>query len=242
MIRVSEIFYSLQGEGKYMGVPAVFLRLSNCNLLCGGKGTDKDGKLHGATWRCDTIEQWKQGKNYTIEELYQEFAKQGYLLQLKKGAHLIITGGEPLLQQKELAKFLTYLNQPIFIEIETNGTIYPEIELHLWINQYNVSPKLSNSGVLKKNRYKIDVLEKISKWKRCIFKFVISKKEDIDEINNSFIYKFHINPKQVYLMPASSTRDKLNNCSVLVADMCKKHGYNFSSRLQLQIWDKTVGV
>jgi len=61
-IRISEHFYSLQGEGKTMGVPAIFVRLQACNLLCGGYGTQKDGKLHdGATWRCDTLDVWTKG-------------------------------------------------------------------------------------------------------------------------------------------------------------------------------------
>ena len=62
---VSEYFYSIQGEGKTMGVPSVFIRLTACNLMCGGRGTEKDFKLHnGATWRCDSIEVWRKGKKW----------------------------------------------------------------------------------------------------------------------------------------------------------------------------------
>ena len=72
-IAVSEYFYSLQGEGKTMGTPAIFLRLTGCNLMCGGYGVEKDGILRGgATWVCDTIQVWMKGTTYNFEDLCQE--------------------------------------------------------------------------------------------------------------------------------------------------------------------------
>ena len=56
-LAISEIFFSIQGEGKTVGIPSVFVRLGGCNLICGGEGTQNDKKLHNnAKWRCDTIE------------------------------------------------------------------------------------------------------------------------------------------------------------------------------------------
>ena len=56
-LAISEVFYSIQGEGITSGYPAVFVRLGGCNLMCGGMGTQFDKELHNnATWRCDTIE------------------------------------------------------------------------------------------------------------------------------------------------------------------------------------------
>ena len=83
---VSEVFYSIQGEGQTMGVPAVFLRLGGCNILC-----------QSESWICDTIEVWRKSKALPFEEvLGEEYEK----LLLSKDVHLVITGGEPLLHQK----------------------------------------------------------------------------------------------------------------------------------------------
>ena len=54
-IAISEVFYSIQGEGKTVGIPSVFIRLGGCNLMCGGMGTQFDGELHNEEWRCDTV-------------------------------------------------------------------------------------------------------------------------------------------------------------------------------------------
>jgi len=98
MIKVNEIFYSLQGEGFYTGTPAVFLRLSGCNLACSF---------------CDT--QHQDGVSMTDEEIIKEVRKY-------PARHIVITGGEPTLQ---LTASLTQAlkRAGFFIQIETNGSI-----------------------------------------------------------------------------------------------------------------------
>ena len=106
-LAVSEYFYSLQGEGRTMGIPAIFLRLTGCNLMCGGYGVEKDGILRDdATWVCDTIAVWIKGTTYSFPELIVLLNSQlDFVARLKKGVHLVITGGEPLLQQKRIVAF-----------------------------------------------------------------------------------------------------------------------------------------
>jgi len=147
-LAVSEVFYSIQGEGKTTGFPAVFVRLAGCNLMCGGKGTEKDGKLHdGATWRCDSIEVWIKGKSKPYAEILPIECQEA----IRNGANVIITGGEPMLQQKNIEGFIQYIVEEIndfpFIEIETNGTIMPNNDMLNLVDQWNVSPKLANSGM-----------------------------------------------------------------------------------------------
>ena len=128
-----EIFHSIQGEGVNAGTPAVFLRLALCNLTC--------------TW-CDTKYTW-DWDNYEIKkELISLSEKEviGRILRFNR-PHLIITGGEPMLQQKELAVLTTSLiHQGFYCELETNGTISPSPTMINNISQWNVSPKTENSG------------------------------------------------------------------------------------------------
>jgi 6-pyruvoyltetrahydropterin 2'-reductase len=250
-LAVAEHFYSIQGEGKYMGVPALFLRLSGCNLMCGGQGTQFDGQLHnGATWRCDTIDVWMKGIAVTIDELIQTFNTLSYTFHLKMGAHLVITGGEPLLQEQSLLDFLDTLKKEVpnlFVEIETNGTIVPTDHLDSMVNHYNVSPKLANSGNplnIRNNEdaahfyaYALDEHQSVS------FKFVVADYKDLKEA-----LEWLPNPNDarlrdsVYLMPPCENITEYNAVAPIVAEMAKDTTLKFSSRLQINLWDKTTGV
>lgn len=231
-LRVSEHFYSIQGEGPTVGVPAIFVRLQGCNLNCGqGRGD----------WVCDTIDVWKNGTAHAINDWHDYFLKE-YQQPLSLGAHIIITGGEPLLQQAALIDWLsTFKNQP-FIEVETNGTIIPQLELSRFINQWNVSPKLSNSGELMSRRSNHDALQWFLANDCSIFKFVISSDKDIDEIKTlcSIIHTWPMRRK--YLMPAADSKIKLETIYPSIIEMCKTHGFSLSQRFHLSIWDQTTGV
>ena len=244
-ITVSEHFYSIQGEGKTMGKPSVFLRLTACNLMCGGRGTEKDFKLHNeATWRCDTIEVWRQGTSYEVKEFVNIFID-NYSSHFIKGAHLIITDGEPLLQFVALESFIELLEQQLgfkpFIEIETNGTLTPKGKLFNFIDLINCSPKLSNSGEIESKRLKINVLQFYTLTPKSIFKFVVSRNEDIKEIKD-IIKKTNISSEKIYLMPSAKDKKELEKNTKIVTELCLDNGYNFSTRLQIIIWNETTGV
>lgn len=235
MLKISERFYSIQGEGKSAGVPAYFLRLKSCNLLCGGIGTDKDGLLHdGATWRCDTIEVWLKGFEEDIYPIVDEY------LATPESTRLIITGGEPLLQQRAIIKMLQLIPARRLIEIETNGTIMPDP--FLWGRvQWNISPKLSNSGMRFEKRVRSKVLNRLAGFDSQ-FKFVISSEEDLSEVFQTYIHGCDLPKKCCWLMPAAETREQLNEVGPKVIELAKQYGLNFSNRLHIQIWDKKTGV
>ena len=99
-LNICEIFYSLQGESTYSGLPCIFIRLSGCNLRC--------------SW-CDTTYTWSNGKEMSIEQILQEIRK--YPCSLVE-----ITGGEPLLQKRTI-ELMEILHQEKYrILLETNGT------------------------------------------------------------------------------------------------------------------------
>lgn len=233
-LRISEHFYSLQGEGKTMGIPSVFLRLQACNLMCDHK------------WVCDTIDVWITGEQYSIEDTLDLFEKEGYSDVLFKGAHLVITGGEPLLQDKSIVEFLMAYYERFFylpyVEIETNGTKTPSDNLIKYVNLFNVSPKLSNAGMNERRRIKPDTIKVFNKIENSIFKFVIADKEDYKELCRTYLEPFDIRKEKIYLMPAADDQKMLDKNAQYVASVCIKKCYNYSSRLQIELWNKTTGV
>jgi 6-pyruvoyltetrahydropterin 2'-reductase len=204
---VSEDFYSIQGEGLAAGTPAVFLRLAGCNLNCEF---------------CDTRHAWISGKEYSFQQIITKWQNK-----LLTSTHLIITVGEPVLQQEELVAFINQLDEITvpYIELETNASILLKNNFLHRIDQINASPKLLNEQVILQ-------LAKLNKTK---FKFVIAKKQDIHEVLNKYIAPFNINPQNVWLMPEANTKDALHKKSPMVIELCKKYSLNFSPRLQLDL-------
>jgi len=237
---VSETFYSLQGEGVTTGVPAVFLRLGGCNLICGGKGTQKDKELHnGATWRCDTIEVWMKSQAVQFKEILDT----QLMTKLHNGAHLIVTGGEPLLHMDRLVEYLQYLHSRVnglYVEIETNGTITPTTALSKVVKQFNVSPKLQNSGNSYSEMRNVTALQTLSLYDNTWFKFVVSEPSDWAEI--ATMYGAYMRRDQIILMPAGETQAELAVTLPIVAMLCKDVALRMCSRMHIEIWNKKTGV
>ncbi len=151
---VADIFKSIQGEGPKIGTPSLFLRLGVCNLQC--------------SW-CDTPYTWKKGQT-DYQTRSPDFILKT-LRQFQKGTginHLVITGGEPLLQQKQLAGLLSELSSADFfenftVEFETNGTQPLHIDFRQQLENYqgritfNISPKLADSGNKNSNNRSLPV-------------------------------------------------------------------------------------
>jgi len=246
MLAVSEYFYSVQGEGQTCGVPAVFIRLGGCNLLCGGKDTIKDGKLHdSATWRCDSLQVWRKSKKYKPEDFVKLLIKEGYIEKLDEGAHLVVTGGEPFLQKEELYTFFEELvwncDRAPYVEMETNGTLWEPTMLE-YVHLFNVSPKLKNSGVPREKRIVQNVLQSFSERSETCWKFVVENLSDVEEAQNEFIRPLSLRPQQIWLMPAAESREEYRSKIEDVVELAKDTGYRFSPRLQIEVWDKATGV
>jgi len=237
-----KIFYTIEGEGEFVGYPSVFMRLSMCNLTC--KGFASADSPHG----CDSFVSWSVKNKMSFDDIFNYMSQNGYNNHLKNGAILKLTGGEPLVQQKNLLKFIDAYKEkhgytPI-IDFETNATILPD---ETWVNKhratFTTSPKLSNNGDAENIRYKPQVL----KWHAengSGFKFVINNEDDLNEVLNKYIFNKEINVPQnrVWLMPCCGSRQEHVEKAGMVAELCKKHGFNFSPRLQLIIWDKALKV
>lgn len=249
MMIVSEQFYSIQGEGRTVGTPAFFLRLAGCNLMCGGQGTEKDRALHnGATWRCDTIEVWQKGTRKTFQKVVEDFGPDFLHMARSGSAHIVFTGGEPMLHQNTIRDFINFLkweypsNDYVF-EIETNGTIRPQSFLDEHLGYWNISPKLSNSGMGMSKRINMEAVDFFLHSKAMIcFKFVVSDEDDVAEVIHRWVLQFGIDSSQIWLMPGADNEHDLKSISDRVVKWCKEYGFRFSSRLHIAIWDQKTGV
>lgn len=242
---IDEIFYSIQGEGYYVGEPSIFIRLSLCNLVC--------------SW-CDT-NAWKRPGEYTAFNNYQmepqEVANNIFNIisknNLKFMPHLVFTGGEPMIQQTLINEVIGIIEdgqrslmdgEEIFSTIETNGTIAPSGQLDWGGNvTFSVSPKLKNSDNSLKDRRKDKAMMALVD-SQSYFKFVVtseSHKEDLEEIKT--IRKLYdISEKDIYLMPEGKTAKELEKNRELIISLCLKEGYKFSDRVQVIIWGNKRGT
>ena len=225
-VPIEEIFYSLQGEGKTVGLPAVFVRFAGCNLRC--------------KW-CDSKYTWEIDKDKLklIDNIIEIIKK--YPI-----PRIIFTGGEPLLYQEAIVdimkEFLIGKFIPFF-EIETNGTI-STVDKFLFenINLWNISPKSPHSQSASHYTYRTEpvLLNKIDKIVEndndYIVKFVVGSPNDILFVDG-IIVKYRIPSWKVYIMPQGQTRKEYISNAKFVWEVCERTGYRFSPRLHIEIWD-----
>ena len=240
MLLVNEIYGCVkQGEGKSSGKDVMFVRLSGCNLACIWCDTPYTWNWVGTKFKHpDKYDKKKETHKMTEDEVKKQlYEKAGQV----RG--LVISGGEPMLQQKQLIPFLQNL---VFwwIEVETNGTIEPTDQFIRLINQFNCSPKLSNAGTDNplKLRFKKKALKKIASCgDKATFKFVIQSNQDLTEML-AIMSEVEINPKYVWLMPEGKTREEQLERQDQVKELSQMYGFNFSPRLHILEFGNKRGV
>ncbi len=200
IVSADDVFFTTQGEGPTMGSPAVFLRTNQCNLDCGF---------------CDTRYTWdKKHELYPKRKVWSvAHARQQILAATRDGCtRLVLTGGEPLLQQEALALLAGEGGlQDWYFEIETNGTRVPESFREREKVQINCSPKLANSGVEKKRRIRPDVLQELAAGFHTYFKFVVTGPKDLQEIDDDYgPHLAGLPPGRVYVSPEGRTVARLD--------------------------------
>lgn len=259
-LSIAEYFYSIQGEGPFVGQPSLFLRMAGCNLRCGAVGRElddvdpvEDEPVDGASWICDTIPEWKE-PDYTFSpsEFVVQLEDNDWLDPVLENAHIVLTGGEPTLPKHQSAVESLYelfgeMNASPFLEVETNGTIVPTDSFDGYVNQYNVSLKLSNSGHSERRRLQSDAINwhvdnfRSSGEFGSLFKFVVGAEEDVSEIE-SLVDEYDIPRRMVMVMPAGQTQEQLSETYELVAELSKTNQWRFSPRLHINVWNRQTGV
>jgi 7-carboxy-7-deazaguanine synthase len=227
-LKISEIFYSVQGEGSLIGVPSVFVRTSGCNLRC--------------TW-CDTpYASWfPEGPELSIAEIVAQVEQFG-------AAHAVITGGEPMIAPQVVELTRELRARAIHITIETAGTVFADLACDLM----SISPKLANSTPVEREggrwaaqherlRYQPEVLRRLMERYPHQLKFVVASPDDLDELQR-MVSDVQAAPERVILMPEGTDRDTVRERSLWLADICKQTGYRLSPRLHIELWGDKRGV
>ena len=225
---ISEIFYSLQGEGTHLGVPSVFIRTSGCNLRC--------------AW-CDTpYASWRpEGDPRDVGAILAASSE------WEGVEHVVITGGEPLIQT-ELPDLVEALKaRGHHVTIETAGTLYVD---GLSPQLFSISPKLANSVPDRRHPADRALHQRHNSLKHLPryvqhgtdyqLKFVVRREEDVTEILN-LVTGLAIPRGRVFLMPEAATRRELGTVGPLVAAICIREGFRYAHRLHLELWGNARG-
>ncbi|MEC7637847.1 MAG: 7-carboxy-7-deazaguanine synthase QueE [Verrucomicrobiota bacterium] len=231
-MKISELFFSIQGEGELTGIPSVFVRTSGCNLRC--------------RW-CDTkYSSWTpEGENVDIEELVEKVCSY-------PARHVVITGGEPMIA-KDIKEFVDLLKQSgKHITIETAGTIAPN---GIQCDLASISPKLSDSTPEKgeiseewierhdSTRIDYNILNDWIDSYEFQLKFVVSRKEEINEVKCIIDkIKSDILPEKVLLMPEGTDSKTIHSRYDMLVDLCKENGFRMCNRLHLDLFGNTRGT
>lgn len=241
-LSISEIFGpTIQGEGPSQGRCVVFLRLGLCNLDCSWCDTpytwDWTGK-NGVKYDKDT-----ELKRLTVSNIYDQLDNLCSTLTDR----VVISGGEPLLQQSSLVVLIDKLfANGITTEIETNGTVLLSDEMltldHIGAVSFNCSPKLANSGVSLDKRIKSDALNTL-RQASTVFKFVVSTDADIKEIDDLLTTTLHGVPTQnVYIMPEGTTQNKIGSRLGWAFNIASQRGWSLSPRLHVLAFNDKRGI
>lgn len=242
-MKISELFYSIQGEGKRTGSPSFFIRINFCNLRC----KFSSGNL------CDTAyTSWFPDDKKNLGEVEIDFIVDEY----KKisSRDVVITGGEPTMYPEELevlCKKLKEVNKNVFNTIETNGTAIGEFVKY--IDLISISPKLSSSvpyetefeKMHQKNRINMAAFKKYNSLKEegkidIQWKFVFTNIKDIEEILE-LQTQIGFDNADIYLMPEGITEEDLQKNRLITIDACKKFNINYTDRIHILAWGKERG-
>jgi 7-carboxy-7-deazaguanine synthase len=228
---ISEIFYSVQGEGVLTGVPSVFVRLSGCNLRC--------------NW-CDTpYASWNpEGTTGTIPQILRE-------IQNHPGRHVVLTGGEPMIAKdvEKLAEQIKGLGY--HLTIETAATVAPD---GIACDLASLSPKLLNSAPDSRLGTTWRRKHETLRWQPAVvrawidayryqLKFVVSQPGDIEEIEGMLAAIDRDIPRhQVLLMPEGTTHETIRSRAGWLSELCKTRGYRYAHRLHLELYGNKRGT
>jgi 7-carboxy-7-deazaguanine synthase len=227
-VKISEIFYSVQGEGMLLGTPSVFVRTSGCNLRC--------------VW-CDTpYTSWSpEGTEQPVAAILAEARRY-------PARHAVVTGGEPMIAP-EIAELTSGLRDlGLHVTVETAGTVFTGVACDLM----SISPKLANSTPWERDggrwaaqherlRIDVEVLRRLMSAYAYQLKFVVARPEDLPEIR-AIVERTGADRDRVVLMPEGTDPAVLRERGQWLVEIAKQDGFRFSPRLHIELWGNRRGV
>lgn len=161
------------------------------------------------------------------------------VLAVAKGL-VVLTGGEPALQRVEAAVLSRGLRSKGHrVEVETNGSV-PLGDLAAAVDLVVVSPKLQNSGVPLRHRYRPPVLLELSKSANAVFKFVVVDPLDLEEVD-AVVHGLGLEPRRVWIMPEGTRQPELDRRMRLLAQPVAERGWSLSGRMHVTLWGDQRG-
>ncbi len=228
-MRIAEIFHSIQGEGRLVGTPSVFIRTSGCNLRC--------------VW-CDTpYTSWEpEGLERSLEEILAEAKRY-------PARHAVVTGGEPLLAQEIEALTQSLKREGLHVTIETAATVFKPVECDLM----SMSPKLLNSTPWKREqgkfawmheqrRINLPVIEQFIERYDYQLKFVAERESDFAEVEGILEKLGNVERSRVLIMPQGTTKEELRERAPWIVALCKEHGFSYTPRRHIELWGNQRGT
>ena len=229
-MKLAELFYSIQGEGKLVGVPSVFVRASGCNLRC--------------AW-CDTpYASWEpEGDDVNVPEIVRRVLTYG-------AKHVVVTGGEPMIMPDVVELCEALAAQSLHVTMETAATVYRPVRIDL----ASLSPKLSNSTphtraggrhatAHDRQRINVPVIQQFMDASPDFqLKYVVSNESDIEEIHALLGQLRRWEPSDVLLMPEGTDPTRLESRAEWLVDVCKQTGFRYCPRLHITLFGNVRGT
>lgn len=226
-MRIAEVFQSIQGEGSFAGTPSVFVRTTGCNLRC---------------WFCDT----------PYSSLHPEGPRRDWSELLRQILaidchHVVLTGGEPLLQSALVPLSEGLCDAGRYVTIETAGTVFRPVAANLM----SISPKLSNSTPHEAGRWQVrherdrfrrDVIQHLIEQFNYQLKFVIDERRDLDDVLEYLKPWPQVTADRVWLMPQGVTTEELASRTTWLAPAASQLGFRLSPRRHIELFGHVRGT
>jgi 7-carboxy-7-deazaguanine synthase len=228
-MKIADIFFSIQGEGRLLGVPSAFVRTTGCPLRC--------------VWCDSEYTSWRpEGEALTVEEILHR-------LSASPIRHVVVTGGEPLIAPGIEDLCAALHRRGYHVTIETAAVVFKEVACDL----ASLSPKLSNSIPHEREggrwaerhdrqRLRLDVIQAFMDRTDYQLKFVIDEAADVEEVRAIVAQLRGVDPAKVLLMPQGTSHEELARRGSWLVEVCKQHGFRYCPRLHIELYGNRRGM